>query len=68
MTVYSQGVFSQGGPHTERTSKFAVIGALDLNNEPDASVRGERERERGGGGGKREGEIVSGNGGRGEGV
>ena len=38
MTVYSHGVFSHGGPHTERTSKFAVIGALDLNNEPDASV------------------------------
>ncbi|KAK3691427.1 hypothetical protein RRG08_036230 [Elysia crispata] len=38
MSVYSQGVFSQSGPHTERTSKFAVIGALDLNTEPDASV------------------------------
>nr|KAG5696810.1 hypothetical protein BaRGS_012833 [Batillaria attramentaria] len=38
MTVYSQGVFSQTGPHTERTSKFAVIGSLDLNNEPDASL------------------------------
>lgn len=38
MSVYSKGVFPQSGPHTERTSKFAVIGALDLNNEPDASL------------------------------
>jgi len=27
-----------GGPHPTRTSKFAVIGSLDLNAEPDAAV------------------------------
>ena len=45
-------VFSQGGPHTERTSKFAVIGALNLSTEPDASMRKRQtDRQRGGGGG-----------------
>ncbi|KAL8579601.1 hypothetical protein ACOMHN_025554 [Nucella lapillus] len=38
MTVYTQGLFTPGSLHTERTSKFAVIGALDLNSEPDASL------------------------------
>uniref|UniRef100_A0A0B6ZNE3 Arrestin C-terminal-like domain-containing protein n=2 Tax=Arion vulgaris TaxID=1028688 RepID=A0A0B6ZNE3_9EUPU len=38
MSVYSRDVFLQAGPHTERISKFAVIGALDLNGEPDASL------------------------------
>ncbi|BFZ25244.1 hypothetical protein BsWGS_28283 [Bradybaena similaris] len=38
MSVYTQDMFSQSTPHTERTSKFAVIGALDLNHEPDASL------------------------------
>lgn len=32
-------ITTPGGPHHERTSKFAVISNLDLNKEPDASVR-----------------------------
>ncbi|XP_046353992.1 arrestin domain-containing protein 2-like isoform X1 [Haliotis cracherodii] len=31
-------IYSPGGPHHERTSKFAVIGALDLNSEPDSAL------------------------------
>lgn len=31
-------ITTPGGPHHERTSKFAVISNLDLNKEPDASV------------------------------
>ncbi|KAK6170484.1 hypothetical protein SNE40_018868 [Patella caerulea] len=31
-------IYSPGGPHHERTSKFAVIGSLDLNAEPDAAL------------------------------
>lgn len=31
-------ICSAGGPHPARTSKFAVIGSLDLNKEPDAAV------------------------------
>lgn len=38
LSVYSHGIFSQGTPQTERTSKFAVLGALDLTKEPDAAV------------------------------
>ncbi|CAC5399455.1 unnamed protein product [Mytilus coruscus] len=30
-------ICTPGGPHPTRTSKFAVIGCLDLNNEPDAA-------------------------------
>ncbi|XP_076466753.1 arrestin domain-containing protein 3-like [Babylonia areolata] len=39
MTLYTHGFFTSAGSlHAERTSKFAVIGALDLNSEPDASL------------------------------
>ncbi|KAL4233432.1 Arrestin domain-containing protein 1 [Mactra antiquata] len=31
-------ITTPGGPHHERTSKFAVISNLDLNKEPDASL------------------------------
>ncbi|XP_041354950.1 arrestin domain-containing protein 2-like [Gigantopelta aegis] len=31
-------IYSPGGPHHERASKFAVIGALDLNSEPDSAL------------------------------
>jgi len=31
-------ICTPGGPHPTRTSKFAVIGCLDLNSEPDAAV------------------------------
>ena len=31
-------ICTPGGPHHERSSKFAVISNLDLNKEPDASV------------------------------
>ncbi|KAJ8314490.1 hypothetical protein KUTeg_006640 [Tegillarca granosa] len=31
-------ICSAGGPHPARTSKFAVIGSLDLNKEPDAAL------------------------------
>ncbi|KAL3884103.1 hypothetical protein ACJMK2_030325 [Sinanodonta woodiana] len=31
-------ICTPGGPHHERTSKFAVISSLDLNAEPDAAL------------------------------
>ncbi|XP_060084282.1 arrestin domain-containing protein 2-like [Ylistrum balloti] len=31
-------ICTAGGPHPTRTSKFAVLGALDLNAEPDAAL------------------------------